>query len=114
MSPNFSARQKKSRGHESYMNETKNSMVGVLVLLGIVALVAYSIGVSTGRNQSLDDAYISYCDNNGDYCYLETKYTGETEINCDELKKCFATDKSSNELEQQEVLKEAVDKILRE
>ena len=86
----------------------------VLVLLGLAIFITYDITVTNGQDQILDGAYISYCESNGGYCFLETKYWGETSIRCNEYKKCILIDKTKAELEQEEIFKNMVGEALKQ
>lgn len=76
---------------ENLKNDKKLGF-GFLVFIVIATFLAYDAGQTSGRDQEratfLDSAYISYCDNKGEYCYLDTK-DGDKQINCKDRSRCL-------------------------
>ncbi len=81
------------------MNNIENLKIkgGEYVFLAVfVAIIAYSFGEAVGRDNTkasfLDSAYISYCDDSGEICYLDTD-DGEKAVSCSSHDKCLVVSK---------------------
>lgn len=100
--------------------ENKEIGGGLIFLSLIVGGLAYDAGKTSGYGEAkmkfLDSAYISSCDDLGEYCDLETK-DGVKEIPCNEDSKCFAVlkePKTAEELKKDRETEESIKKLIEE
>lgn len=80
---------------ENFKNK-KELGFGLVIFSIIVGALSYTAGQSVGYDEAkatfLDSAYLSSCDDNGEYCYIDTK-DGDKEIGCLENNKCLVVPK---------------------
>ncbi len=97
------------------LKNNKELGLGFILLSIIVGVLAYdggkTSGIYEGKSTFLDSAYISSCDDKGEYCYIDTN-DGEKEVACDKNNKCFMMPKTAEELKKQKEMDDKINELI--